>query len=562
MHNKAIEFESVPESIALFGGRGTVAGILTAEVRPDCDPLGSENKLIICPGLFGDTTAPCSGRISIGGKSPLTGTIKEANAGGMAAKKLAALEIYAIVVESLPEASDSWYLLILDDSGATLLPGDKYQGMNNYELVENLKQDFHKDIATISIGVAGERGYLNSTVQMTDPEGRPARAAARGGLGALMGSKRIKAVIINTNQKLKASYQNRKKFLESSKGYSKAILENPISGNALPALGTPVLVNATNASGFLPTNNFSKGRFEHVENISGENIAKIQSPRKGIMTHRCSPGCVIGCSSVYNDENGRYLTSGFEYETIGLMGSNCGIDTIDVIAKLDRMCDDFGIDTMETGTAIGVCMEAGKIEFGDAEGAVNLVREMMDGTPFGNIMGQGTARTGQYLGVKRIPTVKGQSLAAYDPRGLKGTGVTYATSPMGADHTAGNAFGDPSVDPVKKDGQVGLSTNLQVGMCLFDNLGMCIFSGFCLAQPENFQFLVEMAAGKFGGEWDLDKLMGIAVQTLSMEKKFNKDAGFTAKDNRLPDFFYKEKLESVDTVFDFTDDELNAAIPF
>ncbi|MFK5952563.1 MAG: aldehyde ferredoxin oxidoreductase C-terminal domain-containing protein [Desulfobacterium sp.] len=562
MNKKSAEFESVPEPMVLFGGRGTVAAILSNEVDPTCDALGPDNKLIICPGMMGNTSAPCSGRISIGGKSPLTGTIKEANAGGMAAKKLAALDIYAIVVEGLPQNDDKWHLLVMDDSGAKLVSASKYIGMNNYELVAHLQKDFGKSIATISIGQAGERGYFNSTVQMSDPEGRPARAAARGGLGALMGSKGLKAVVISTAQKLSAPYQDKEGFRTNSKAYTKAIMDNPVSGQGLPALGTAVLVNATNAQGILPTNNYRKGCFEQAEAISGEHIAVLQGERKGNMTHRCSPGCVIQCSNVYHGPDSKYLTSGFEYETIGLMGANCGIDDIDSVALMDQMCDDLGIDTMETGVSIGVCMEAGKLNFGDAKGAIALVQEMKDDTGFGKILGQGTLAVGTHLGVERIPVVKGQALAAYDPRGLKGTGVTYATSPMGADHTAGNSLGDPSVEPSKKEGQVGLSTQLQVGMCLFDNLGMCIFSGFCLAVPENLQLLVNMVAARFGGQWDVDRLMGIAVQTIAMEKAFNKKAGFTAKDDKLPDFFYTETLDSVDTVFDITEKELKEAIPF
>lgn len=562
LSDSTVSEEPVPDDLAFFGGRGIIARILTQEVNPECDPLGADNKLIICPGMMADTTAPCSGRVSIGGKSPLTGTIKEANAGGMAAKKLAALEIHAVIFEGIPSETDSWKVLVLDDAGCRLEEAGPFQGMDNYELVRRLQEDYGDDIATISIGRAGERLYANATVQMSDPEGRPARAAARGGLGALMGSKKIKAVVVSSQQKVAAPYHDKKAFMENSKSYSKAVMENPVSGQAMPALGTAVLVNATNAQGFLPTHNFQKGRFDGAEAISGEKIAELQAERDGVMTHKCSPGCVIQCSNVYNGPDRQYLTSGFEYETIGLLGANCGIDDIDMVAKMDRMCDDLGIDTMETGTTIGVCMEGGKIEFGDADGALSLVQEMADGTEFGCLMGKGTQALGEHLGVKRIPVVKGQSLAAYDPRGLKGTGVTYATSPMGADHTAGNSLGDPSVDPAKKEGQVALSTQLQVGMCLFDNLGMCIFSGFCLAEPANLQTLVNMVAARFGGQWDVDRLMGIAVQTLSMEKAFNKKAGFTAKDDKLPDFFYVETLDSVETVFDLTDDDLKNAIPF
>jgi len=561
MTRQTTVYEDVPESLQLFGGRGTVAKILTDEVDPACDPLGPGNKLIVCPGLFADTSAPCSGRISIGGKSPLTGTIKEANAGGIAARKLAGLDIHAVIVEGQPD-TNRWWILSISEKGAALLSADAYAGLNNYELSEKLRKDFGNNIGIVSIGTAGERGYPNSTVQITDPEGRPARAAARGGLGAVMGSKKLKAIIVDYSGKPDWQYTDKARFLKAGKAYSKGILDNPVSGQAMPALGTAVLVNMTNASGILPTRNFKTGKFEHAEALSGEHIAELQAQRGGKMKHACHPGCVIQCSNVYHDASGNYVTSGFEYETIGLMGSNCGISSIDTVARLDRMCDDFGLDTMETGCTIAVCMEAGKIEFGDSDGAIGLVQEIIDGTEFGNLLGKGTEATGKHLGVARIPTVKGQSLAAYDPRGLKGTGVTYAVSPMGADHTAGNALGNPTVDPTKKDGQVELSTQLQVGMTLFDNLGMCIFSGFCTADPENLQHLVDMFAAKFGGDWNVDKLMGIAVQTLVMEKQFNKGAGFTEKDNRLPDFMYTETLDTVDAVFDITDEEVANAIPF
>ncbi|MDD2388253.1 MAG: aldehyde ferredoxin oxidoreductase C-terminal domain-containing protein [Desulfobacterales bacterium] len=561
MTRQATAYEAVPKSLQLFGGRGTVAKILTDEIDPACDPLSPGNKLIVCPGLFADTSAPCSGRISIGGKSPLTGTIKEANAGGIAAKKLAGLDIYAVIVEGKPD-NNSWWILSISEKGAELLSANAYAGLNNYALSEKLMKDFGSDIGIVSIGTAGERGYPNSTVQITDPDGRPSRAAARGGLGAVMGSKKLKAIVIDYSGKPAWDYDDKAQFVKSSKAYSKGIMANPISGQAMPALGTAVLVNATNAGGILPTRNFKTGKFDQVEAISGEHIAELQAERGGKMRHACHPGCVIQCSNIYNDKSGNYLTSGFEYETIALLGANCGISDIDTIARMDRMCDDFGLDTMETGCTIGVCMEAGKIEFGDSVGAIALVQEIIDGTEFGKLMGQGTEKTGKHLGVTRIPTVKGQSLAGYDPRGLKGTGVTYAVCPMGADHTAGNALGNPTVDPTKKEGQVALSTQLQVGMALFDNLGMCIFSGFCTADPENLQHLVDMFAAKFGGDWNVDKLMGIAVQTLIMEKQFNTAAGFTEKDNRLPEFMYTEKLDTVDTVFDITDEELKAAIPF
>ncbi len=332
-------------------------------------------------------------------------------------------------------------------------------------------------------------------------------------------------------------------------------MAHPFSGQGLPALGTALLINVTNGLGILPTHNFSRGSFEHAEDISGERIAELQAERGGKMSHICHSGCVIRCSQVYNDKDGNYLTSGFEYETIGLFGSNCGIRDIDVIARLDRLCDDLGVDTMDTGCAIGVCMEAGLIEFGDAEGAWRLAQEMVEGRELGRVLGNGTEATGRHLGVKRIPTVKGQSLAAYDPRGLKGTGITYATSPMGADHTAGNSIGTP-VDGTSKDGQVELSRNLQIAMTLFDALGLCIFSGICCEDPAVLGHLVDMAAAKFGGDWDLNRLMGLGVQSLILEKQFNKAAGFTSKDDRLPEFF-KEPLAPHNAGWDFAEEEID-----
>ncbi len=553
--------ELADQSLELFGGRGLIAKILHQEVDAATDPLGPENKLIVCPGLFADTSAPCSGRISVGGKSPLTRTIKESNSGGTMAKRMAALNLHGLILEDHP-AQDEWFVLLIDDSGVEFLPAAPFLGMNNYQLSEELRKSLGSDISIASIGLAGERGYLNSSIQFTDLDGHPSRAAARGGLGALMGSKKVKAIVFKDTKKSDWNYADKEEFLSSNRAYVKAIMAHPFSGKGLPALGTALLVNVTNEMGILPTHNFSRGRWEHAEDISGERIAELQAKRGGNMTHICHRGCVIKCSQVYNDEDGKYLTSGFEYETIGLFGSNCGIRDIDVIARLDKLCDDLGVDTMDAACAISMCMEAGMIEFGDAEGALQLAQQMVEGTELGRILGNGTLATGKHLGVKRIPTVKGQAMAAYDPRGLKGLGVTYATSPMGADHTAGNSIGEHSVAGTCKDGQVELSKNLQVAMTLFDNLGLCIFAGICCDDPANLEHLVRMAAGKFGGNWDLNRLMGIGVQTLILEKQFNKMAGFTDADDRLPEFMYSEVLESVDTTFDISDEDLAQTLYF
>lgn len=560
-NTKAIVSEKAKEEYAMLGGRALIARILNDEVDPKCDALGPENKLIICGGLLNGTMAPNSGRLSVGGKSPLTGGIKEANSGGVAAQMLAKLGIKAIIIDGKP-ANNEWFILKIDKDKAELLPADKYLGMNNYALAGQLRDDFGAKVGIISIGVAGERGYRNSTLQITDMEGNPARAAARGGLGAVMGSKGLKAIVLDVTGATNVQYADKAKFQAALKRLVAGVKADPVAGGLFPNLGTAGLVNMLNGLGGLPTRNFSDGRWDKAENISGERLAEIQSSRGGKNGHKCMPGCIVSCSNVYNDEKGDYLTSGFEYETIALNGSNLGIDSLDVIARIDRTCDDFGIDTIETGGTLGVCMEAGKIPFGDADGALSILQEIVDGTELGNILGQGAEAAGKYLGVSRIPVAKSQTLAGYDPRALKGTGVTYATSPMGADHTAGNTLGNPTVDPYKKEGQVALSTTMQVGMATCDSLGLCMMVFAATGDPNTLNALIEMVEGMFGGQWDADKLFGIGVQTIALEKKFNIGAGFTAKDDKLPDFMYTEVLPATGSVIDFTEEDLAMAIPF
>ncbi|HAP32562.1 MAG TPA: aldehyde ferredoxin oxidoreductase [Firmicutes bacterium] len=560
MASGAVKLETPGDDYTLYGGRALIAKILTDEVDPKCDPLGPQNKLVICTGLLAGTNAPTAGRLSVGGKSPLTGTIKEANVGGTAGRMMSRLGIRAIIVEN--SAPGKSFILKISDGNVQLLPGEQYAGLNNYELVSRLQEAYGAKIGVISIGGTGERGYRNSTVQITNTEGYPSRAAARGGMGAVMGSKGLKAIVLEPGSAAEVAYSDKEKFNNAVKSYVQGIKDHPVSGQALPALGTAVLVNIVNAMGALPTRNFSSGNFAGAEAIGGENMAQILGARGGKAGHICQLGCPIGCSNIYHDENGRYLTSGLEYETIALNGANCGISSLDTIARIDRLCDDFGLDTIETGATIAVCMEAGKIPFGDDKGALALIQEMIDSTALGKVLGQGTAATGKYLGVKRIPTVKGQSIAGYDPRALKGTGVTYATSPMGADHTCGNSILEQNVAPTQKEGQVEISTHLQVGMATFDSLGMCIFSGFCTADPANVGHLLDMVSSRFGGDWDPNKLFSIGINTLAMEKQFNAAAGIGEELNCLPEFMTTEPLPPTGSVFDITVAELNKAIPF
>lgn len=264
------------------------------------------------------------------------------------------------------------------------------------------------------------------------------------------------------------------------------------------------------------------------------------------------------------NKDGQYLTKQPEYETIWAHGGNCGIDDLDVIAQLDRLDDDLGIDTIEMGATIAVAMEAGLAEFGDTQAAIDFVKEVGKGTHLGRILGNGAALTGKAFGVERVPTVKGQSMPAYDPRAVQGVAVTYATTPMGADHTAGYAVtanilkvgGD--IDPMKAEGQVELSRNLQIATAAIDATGYCLFIAFAiLDQPDTFQDMLDVLSAFTGNELTADSVTELGKSILKNERDFNERAGFSAKDDRLPEFFKEEKLPPHDVTFMVSDSDLD-----
>jgi len=265
------------------------------------------------------------------------------------------------------------------------------------------------------------------------------------------------------------------------------------------------------------------------------------------------------------NKDGQFLTKQPEYETVWAHGGNCGIDDLDAIAMLDRLDDDYGVDTIEMGATIAVAMEAGVAKFGDAQAAINLVHEVGKGTPLGRILGSGAAVTGKVFGVERVPVVKNQAMPAYDPRGVQGIGVTYATTPMGADHTAGYAVAanimkvGGYVDPLAAEGQAELSRNLQVATAAVDSTGMCLFVAFAVMdQPETFQALIDMINACYGLNLTADDVAALGKSVLSSERDFNARAGFTSADDRLPEFFKKELLPPHNVTFTVKDQELDS----
>lgn len=546
-----------------MGGRALTSAVVSKEVPPLCHALGSDNKLVIAPGLLSGTIAAMSGRISVGCKSPLTGGIKEANAGGQASQVLARLGYAAIILEGKPK-DDTLYKIFLNKDGVKIVPDNSLKMLGNYALVDKMKAEYGDKIACISIGPAGEMMMGAASIACTDMELRPTRHAGRGGVGAVMGAKGVKVIVLDDSDAKMRSANDPEKFKEANKRFIDGLKKHPVTGEGLPAYGTNVLTNILNEAGGYPTKNFSWGRFEGCSKISGETEAATETERGGSATHGCHRGCVIQCSGTYMNKDGHYLTKQPEYETVWAHGGNCGIDDLDAIAMLDRLDDDYGVDTIEMGATIAVAMEAGVAKFGDAQAAINLVHEVGKGTPLGRILGSGAGVTGKVFGVERVPVVKNQALPAYDPRGVQGIGVTYATSTMGADHTAGYAVTanilkvGGYVDPLSSEGQVELSRNLQIATAALDATGLCLFIAFAiLDQPDTFQAMLDLLNACYGLNLTGDDVVALGKSILKNERDFNMQAGLTAAHDRLPEFFKKEQLPPHNATFKVKDEDLD-----
>ncbi|NLT48006.1 MAG: aldehyde ferredoxin oxidoreductase [Clostridiales bacterium] len=559
MNTLSVSREPLDEDFRELGGKGLIAQYMIKNVPPQCDPLGEQNQLIFCLGIFAGTSFTTAHRLSVGGKSPLTGGIKESNVGGYAGTLLAEQGIKMIILRGLPE-KEGPSLLHIDSSGkAELLDAAEYKGMGNYDLREKLAGRFGEKVATITIGSAGEMGYRSASIHVSEfGAGHPSRAAARGGLGAVMGSKGLKAIVVEKpTERFKVEYADEGKFRETCTLVNKVIAQGA-QNDPFHNIGTISTIEVTGANGILPVDNFSGKLFPAYQEVGANKFLTNLATRGGKNKLACQPGCVVQCSNCYNDANGEYLTSGFEYETIALFGPNCHISDLDSIARMDRFCDDIGVDTIEAANAIAVAMEAGKIPWGDVDTTLALLSEMKEATEFGRILGDGCEAVGKHLGCKRIPVVKHQAMAGYEPRNTKGTGITYATSPMGADHTAGLTMGR-AFDDAGRAAQAYASNKLQVAMCIADSM-MCIFA-FAHVVPV-MPKLGEMMDAMYGGNYGFPRLAAMGVKTLLTERGYNKMAGMTDADDRLPEFFYKERSVATGSVFDINDYELEVLFDF
>jgi aldehyde:ferredoxin oxidoreductase len=554
VRTQTLIIEEPPQSWERLGGRALLARILLDEVVPTCEPLGPLNKLVFAPGLLvGHMLSSCD-RISIGAKSPLTGGVKEANAGGTTGLHMTNLGMKALIIEDWPAEAGLW-VLHLSVEGARFEAANDLAGLGVNETAQRLLERFGDKVAIALIGPAGEMRLNAAGIQNLDKDNYPTRIAARGGMGAVMASKGLKAVVFDDKGGERPSLADPQAWKEARKAYSTALMGHPQT-KVYHDYGTAAVAMMCQGFGALPTRNFSEGTFEKIEKINGEFLRETMLQRGGEcdISHACMPGCTIQSSNVYAGPDGKRLVSPLEYETIGLMGANLGIGDLDMIARLNAEVNDLGLDSIEIGVALGVAAEAGLIKFGDGEAALELVHEIRQGTALGRLIGSGPATLGKVYGVEKVPVTKGQALSAYDPRAIKGTGVTYATSPQGGDHTSGLTI-RAKIDHLDPKGQADLSRMVQINMAGYDSLGACVFAGFGFSvQPDLIKNLINT---RYGWEMGEDFLQVLGRESLKLEREFNRRAGFTSAHDRLPEWMTRTPIPPTNAVFDVPDEDLD-----
>jgi aldehyde:ferredoxin oxidoreductase len=538
--------ENVPEDKPL-GGRGMIMELMNRWGDPTEHPLAPEALFVICGGILTGSAAPNAHRISVGGKSPMTGGIKEANAGGNAAYKMGRCGVQAIAVSG---KSDEMKVLKITADGASLEPAGDIVGLKNYDACDKLRAKYGEKIGVVITGRAGEMGMVNSSVAVTDPEGKPCRHCGRGGMGAVMAAKGLKAVVVDDSNGALRKPANEEVFKEAVKECAEAIRTGPFT-ELFHNFGTPAFIDIDGDRGSLPTNNHRLGNFDKRDMINANKLQEITKERVGKTGagHSCMPGCVVQCSPEFWDKDGKYVTSGFEYETIAMLGANLGITDLDSIARMDRACDEYGFDTIEMGCTIGILNDAGLFEFGDAARAEDLLQQAGQGTDLGRIVGSGMANAAKIYGIERVAACKGQGIPAHSARSSKGWAIAYTSNPQGADHTAGVVLDEP----LSKEGQVERGRGAQILMTAYDCTGLCMFTFL----NEAHGLLTKMINGLYGTNMSEDEYVQMGKDVLKAERAFNLAAGIGPEADRLPKWMTREPLPPTNEVFDVPQEEVD-----
>ncbi|HRW10604.1 MAG TPA: aldehyde ferredoxin oxidoreductase C-terminal domain-containing protein [Caldilineaceae bacterium] len=540
LNDRTINSHELEGEAIIKAGRYLIAKTLLEQGAAQVDPLSPANPLIFSAGPFAGSSFSNANRTSVGCKSPLTGGIKEANGGGTFSYGLGQLEISGFTLHG---ASDDWVVIHFKKGGEISFDdATPYLGKGNYAAAAALHEHYGKKVTLALCGPVGEYQGLLAGIAFSDSDSRPSRLAARGGVGAVMGSKKVKAIVVDLART--PSFHDIKKVRESVRDYAKLLLADSVVTQFYQAVGTMGMADYQNVVGGLPVRNFSSGQFANVGagetfKMGGDYIGELNKSRGGEQTHACMPGCVIQCSNIYHDADGKEVTSPVEYETLGLLGTNCGIGDPDDLAALNQIANDLGVDTIETGAMIAVLMEAGLAQFGDVQFMIEVLKEIRLGTEKGKIWAQGTARVGDHYNVARVPVIKKQAISAYDPRVIEGTGITMMATAQGADHTAGNLARLKSRD-MSLEQLLEASLKVQTQCATSDSIGLCIF-GRSVTDAQ-YPFLAEAANAAHGTAITPEFFTQLGADVLKLEHEFNKQAGFGAADDELPSFFYTEPL--------------------
>jgi len=536
-------------------GRFLIARTLLELGAATVDPLSPQNPLIFSAGPFAGSSFSNANRTSVGCRSPLTGGIKEANGGGSFSYALGQQSIAGFTLHG---ASPTWVVIHFKKDGTIAFDdAAPYLGKGNFEADRMLHAKYGKKVTVALCGPVGEYQGLLAGIAFSDKDGRPSRLAARGGVGAVMGAKKVKAVVVELD-KIPAFHEP-KKVNAAIKDYAKMLQADGIVTNFYQKIGTMGMADVQNQMGGLPVRNFSAG--QQVNPASGERfkmggdyITEINNARGGEQTHACMPGCIIQCSNLYADASGKEVVSPVEYETLGLLGTNCGLTDPDDLAQLNYVANDLGVDTIETGAMLAVLMEAGLGAFGDVKFMADCLAEIGRGTEKGRRWAQGTARVGAHYKVARVPVIKKQAISAYDPRVVEATGVAMMATAQGADHTAGNL---PRLNTREMDLDTIISQSLtvQTNVAATDSLGLCIF-GRSVTEAQ-LAFIVDAINAAHGTSLTPDFFPALGRETLRLEHEFNRRAGFTAQDDELPAFFYTEMLPPTNRVARFHGPEVH-----
>jgi aldehyde:ferredoxin oxidoreductase len=515
-----------------IGGRGLGVKLLYDSLAPGTDPLSPDNLLVFAVGPSTATSVPTAGRFVVITKSPQTGTIFDSHAGGYFGPQLRRAGLAAVVFHG---KSPSPVYLWINDSQMELRDASKYWGKDTTETNDGLIEDTDPKAQVACIGPGGENKGLMAAI-MTDKH----RAAGRGGVGAVMGSKNLKAIVargtgdvgVHDPERLKLAVERSRRLLK----------RNGVTDKSLPVYGTPVLVNVANELGMLPTFNFQEGTFNDAEGVSGEKLLE----RFSAGTYNCH-GCPIGCGRVSLIKGEK--VGGPEYETIWSLGPQCGINDLEWIVIANNQCNLLGLDTISVGSTIGAAMELvqiGKLDaplkFGDTTGVLELIDDIAHARGLGAEMGEGSKRFAERYGAPELAMhVKGLEIPAYDPRGAQGHALGYATSNRGGCHLRSYLIG-PEVlgSPVLIDrdspkGKADLVMLYQDLSAAMDSMVVCRFTNFAWTVDD----YAEMLAAGTGLQIDGRDILRIGERIYNLERLFNLREGFTAEDDTLPPRFFK-----------------------